>query len=86
VLEQNTMATPWRFPQKNHLKREVEEESAKKEWRSPLCRLDLISIYGAKIVDVRRSLRGMRHARCGVLLLVLLLDHLQTHVASKAAK
>jgi hypothetical protein len=30
MLEQNTMATPWRFPQKNHLNREAEEESAKK--------------------------------------------------------
>jgi hypothetical protein len=29
-LEQNTMATPWRFTQKNHLKREAEEESAKR--------------------------------------------------------
>jgi hypothetical protein len=46
------MATLWRFPQKSPEAR-CRRRIDKKEWRSLLCRLDLISIYGAKIVDLR---------------------------------
>jgi hypothetical protein len=41
------------FPPEKSPEARSRRRIGKKEWRSPLCRLDLISIYGAKIVDVR---------------------------------